>query len=346
MQTLSEQILERAATGILCLDLDGCILFANPAAARLLGCADPNELIGQPVRTYIQFLSTASSGEDRCIREDGSSFPIEYESSPLTEAEDIVGTVLTIRDITRRRAIDRRNKELISIVSHELRTPLTSIRGALGLLAGGLLGRLTDQGTTMVDIAVNSTDRLIRLISDMLDLERVDSGEVRMRRVPCRADQLMADAADSVRGMAEAAGVLLELTPVQVVVPGDPDRLQQVLINLLANAIKFSPSGGGTVWLDVERQPGELVFRVRDEGRGIPPDKLESVFERFIQVDDSDAREKGGTGLGLAISRAIVKQHGGHIWAESTYGAGTTLCVALPADETAYAPMQQVERAA
>jgi signal transduction histidine kinase len=110
--------------------------------------------------------------------------------------------------------------------------------------------------------------------------------------------------------------------------------LLQVLTNLLSNAIKFSRPGGGSVWLDAEHSPAEIVFRVRDEGRGIPPDKLETIFERFTQVDDSDAREKGGAGLGLAICRGIVTQHGGQIWAESTLGAGTTMCIALPCPDT------------
>src|SRR5262249_36473335 len=137
-------------------------------------------------------------------------------------------------------------------------------------------------------------------------------------------------AAETVRGLAEAARVDLHLTPAHGHILGDPDRLMQVLINLLANAIKFSPTEGGNIWVDAEQSGSELVFRVRDEGRGIPPDKLESIFGRFAQVDGSDAREKGGTGLGLTICRAIVSQHGGQIWAESTPGAGTTLCVALP----------------
>jgi signal transduction histidine kinase len=140
----------------------------------------------------------------------------------------------------------------------------------------------------------------------------------------------MIQATDGVRAMAEQAGVALAVLPRAVPVWGDPDRLLQVLTNLLSNAIKFSPAGGGTVWIEAEESAGELLFRVRDEGRGIPADKLESIFDRFGQVDVSDSREKGGTGLGLAICRSIVKQHDGQIWVESTLGAGTTVCVALP----------------
>lgn len=332
MDRLTEQILQSAPTAIICLDPEDRIVFANPAAVRLLGSTDADELAGQPIRTYIQFLSLGPKGEDFCVREDGSSIPIEYETAPMIDAGVSAGSVLTLRDITERRAAARAKDELISVVSHELRTPLTSIRSALGLLASGQLGALTAQGDNMLSIAVTNSDRLIRLITNMLDLDRVASGKVRMQRVPYPAPELMTQAADSVRRMAEDAGIVLDVVPVDAVVHGDPDRLQQVLINLLANAIKFSPAEGGTVWLDAEVSAGELLLRVRDEGRGIPPDKLESIFERFEQVEDADARQKGGTGLGLAICRAIVKQHGGQIWAESTLGAGTTLCVALPID--------------
>ena len=140
------------------------------------------------------------------------------------------------------------------------------------------------------------------------------------------------------RTLADAAQISLNVKPANAHIVGDPDRLLQVLINLLANAIKFSPTSGGSVWLDADQSGSELVFRVRDEGRGIPSDKLETIFGRFAQVDGADSREKGGTGLGLAICRAIVSQHGGHIWAESSPGAGTTLCVALPYIDVAQQP--------
>jgi signal transduction histidine kinase len=341
MKGLTEQVLEFAPTGIVCLDLDGRVVFANPAAARLIGAGPAEDLIGQPIRTYIQFLEPGAAGEDICVRDDGTSIPIEYESAPMLEDGRVTGTVVTLRDISERRAADRHKAELISIVSHELRTPLTSIRSAIGLLVSGHLGRLPNKGQRMLEIAVSNTDRLIRLINDMLDLERVESADMRMQHALLGARELMIEAADSVRGIADEFGVTLNVAPIDAHLPGDPDRLVQVLINLLANAIKFSPSHGGTVWLDAEQSGSELVIRVRDEGRGIPTEKLETIFERFAQVDGADAREKGGTGLGLAICRAIVKQHGGQIWAESAPGAGTTLCVALPCHD-----VTQVSRAA
>lgn len=320
----ADRVLDAAADGILCIDLDGRVAYANPAALRLLGYAAADELLGLTVWSHMQFLERAS-GTDACWRADGTSFPVDYEIAPLEGA----GSVVTFRDVTARRAAERTKDELISVVSHELRTPLTSIRSALGLLAGNVVGPLPNAAQRMMQIAVTNADRLIRLVNDTLDLERVESGNVRLAIEACDVSELMTEAADGVRALADDAGVMVNVAPSQVEVAGDFDRLIQVFTNLLANGIKFSPRGG-TVSLDVEDADGEVVFRVRDEGRGIPPAKLETIFERFAQVDDSDAREKGGTGLGLAICRAIVEQHGGQIWAESTVGLGTTICVALP----------------
>ena len=334
-----EQILDRIPTGILHVGPDDHILFANPRAVEMLGCESADDLAGQPIRTYIQFLSASGTGEDMCLRDDGTSFPVAYESAPTPDG----GTVLTLRAISDQRAAAQRQAELISIVSHELRTPLTSIRSVLGLLASGLLGQLTGRGQGMLDIAVNNTDRLIRLLSDLLDLERLQSGHTSFQPELCSVDELMLSATESVRGMADQARVTLQVSPLDASIEVDRDRLVQVLINVLSNAIKFSPAAGGCVWLDAELSTGEILFRVRDEGRGIPPDKLETIFERFAQVETDDSRRKGGSGLGLAISRAIVQQHGGQIWAESTPGAGTTVCVALPSEHVADA---ELERAA
>jgi len=357
--TLSEQILNAAQHGIICLDVEGRIKLANPAAARLLGCSVVDELLGQPIRTYIQFSGVPTEpneldetpglilagmlllprGEQLCWSEDGVSFPIEYESGPLVNEDGVSGAVVTLRDIGQQRAAERLKDEQISLVSHELRTPLTSMRSALGLLVDGQVGRLPEKGQRLLEIALRNTERLIRLINDILDVEHLDSGHMQMNRVSCGAGELMTEAVDGVRLLAEQAGVVLEVVPSTARVWGDRDRLVQVMTNLLANAIKFSPPTGGTVWIDAALAEHELVFRVRDEGCGIRPDKLETIFDRFVQVGDGDAYRKGGTGLGLAICRGIVKQHGGYIWAESTVGAGTTLCVALPDDEMVIAPL-------
>jgi CheY-like chemotaxis protein len=242
-----------------------------------------------------------------------------------------VGAVVTFKDITERQAIERMKAEFVSTVSHELRTPLTSIRGSLGLLSGGVLGPINPSAEQMLKIAVTNTDRLIRLINDILDIERLESGRASLTRRVCDVPELLALTLESVRGVAEQAKVSLAVSANEERIEADPDRVIQTLTNLLGNAIKFS-TPGSTVWLEVVRADDELLFSVRDEGRGIPREKLVSIFERFSQVDASDSREKGGTGLGLAICRSIVQQHGGRIWAESEgEGHGSAFFFTLPA---------------
>jgi CheY-like chemotaxis protein len=249
---------------------------------------------------------------------------------------------MVFRDVSERRAVERMKDEFTSVVSHELRTPLTSIRGSLGLLAAGVLGPLSDKAQHMVDIAVANTDRLVRLINDILDIERMESGTAVTEKRTCDAADLAGQAVAVMQGLAEGAGVTLVATTVAAPLWADPDRILQTLTNLLGNAIKFSPPGG-TIGLDVERRGDEVLICVRDEGRGIPPEKIETVFGRFQQVDASDARQKGGTGLGLAICRGIVEQHGGRIWAESVPGEGSTFRISLPALAETPAPLPEAD---
>ncbi len=241
-----------------------------------------------------------------------------------------LGHVGTVEDITERRAVELMKDEFVSVVSHELRTPLTSIHGALDLLAGGLLGSLPEKGQRLLDIAVNNTNRLVRLVNDILDVERMKSGKITMQKQVCDAAALMTQAADEMRVVAEKAGIPLVISPQSAQVWADPDRIVQTLTNLLSNAIKFSLPGA-TVRLSTESQGEQILFQIEDQGRGIPADKLESIFGRFQQVDSSDSRKKGGTGLGLTICRNIVQQHGGRIWVESTLGKGSTFFFTLPA---------------
>jgi PAS domain S-box-containing protein len=229
-------------------------------------------------------------------------------------------------DITERKQLEN---EFISLVSHELRTPLTSLMGALDLLGTGQLGSLTLKGQHVLDIATTNTERLIRLINDILDLERIKAGKISMQKVQSQAADLVTQAAEAMQGMATQAKISLAVEPVSVSFLADPDRILQALTNLLSNAIKFSEPGS-TVRLGAELRSGSLHIQVQDYGRGIPVDKLQTIFERFQQVDASDARKKGGTGLGLSICRSIVNLHGGTIWAESVLGQGSTFHIQLP----------------
>lgn len=237
-------------------------------------------------------------------------------------------------DITVRREAERAEDEFVSMVSHEVRTPLTSIRAALGLLAAGLLQSQPERGQRMLEIALSNTQRLTVLINDILDLERIKSGKMSMHKRECRTGQIAGDAVEAMKAMAEKAGVKLERTGADVPLVADPDRILQTVANLVSNAIKFSPAGS-TVSVGSGCKGSVVEFRIQDQGRGIPADQLERVFERFHQVKTADAREKGGSGLGLPICRAIVEQHGGRIWVESKVGEGSTFIVALPQDASA-----------
>ncbi len=227
------------------------------------------------------------------------------------------------------RESERVKDEFLSVVGHELRTPLTSIRGSLGLLEGGVLGELPQDAANMVAVAVINTDRLVRLINDILDIERMAAGRLSLDPAEINAVELVKQSIQVVQATADAAQVILHTDCDQVTVLADSDRIIQVLVNLLGNAIKFS-TAGSTVTVTVTHEQHGALFSVKDAGRGIPADRLESVFERFRQVNASDAREKGGTGLGLPIARGIVKQHGGRMWAESHDGQGSTLRFTLP----------------
>jgi len=342
-----EILLDSVTDGICGVDRHGKISFANPAAARLLGTS-PEILTGQPVHELLHGgappnrvcseecplrrasgRQKAAAGEDTIFRADGSSFPAEYVLTPIADQGRFSGSVLSFRDISQRYALDRLKDEFISTVSHELRTPLTSIRGALGLLSSGILGQVNDKAANLLRIAVTNSDRLVRLINDILDLERIQSGKEPLAFRGVQLAQIVRQAIDGMAPVADAAGVQLIHDTTQVEIGADPDRLLQVITNLLSNAVKFSPPSST---ISVMLRPGAsgVTLSVIDQGRGIPANKLEAIFGRFQQVDASDSRQKGGSGLGLAICRTIVQQHSGRIWAERNPVRGSTFRVFLP----------------
>ena len=340
-------LLHSVADGICGVDRNGLVRFANPAATRLLG-SPVASLIGKPVHELVHGSApdakkcgkdcpllraatgrVSSTGEDTIYRANGVGFPAEYFMNPILDLGRYSGSVLSFRDISQRYALDRLKDEFVSTVSHELRTPLTSIRGALGLLSSGILGDISEKATNLLRIALSNSDRLVRLINDILDLERAQSGREPLVFRPVQMADLVRQAMDGMQLMAESAGVLQIHDKTQVEITADADRLLQVLTNLLSNAIKFSPPNSA---VSIMLRPGSsgVTLSVIDQGRGIPADKLEAIFGRFQQVDASDSRQKGGSGLGLAICRAIVSQHNGRIWAERNPIRGSTFRVFLP----------------
>ena len=235
------------------------------------------------------------------------------------------------RDITERKVADRAKAEFISTVSHELRTPLTSIKGALSLIEAGAGGNLPAETATLVSLANRNCDRLVLLINDLLDLDRLSSGEIHLKMEPLRLADLVREAIEANRGYGEEFGVRFDATHLEdsAVVRGDRMRLRQVLDNLMSNAAKFS-NRDDRVELSVSREDDVAVISVRDYGVGIPEDARDRIFERFTQADSSDQRQKGGTGLGLNIARSIIGLHRGEISFTSRLGEGTEFFVRLP----------------
>ena len=254
-----EILLDSVADGICGLDRQGQVSFANSAAARLLG-APPDTLTGKPVHELLHgsapvdrkcgedcplrnasAQSSNTSGEENIFRADGSSFPSEYVLTPIRGQGRFSGSVLSFRDISQRYALDRLKDEFISTVSHELRTPLTSIRGALGLLTSGILGEVNEKASNLLRIALTNSDRLVRLINDILDLERIQSGREPLAFRPVQLADIVKQAIEDMQPVADAAGVKLIHDATKVEISADPDRLLQVITNLLSNAVKFSP---------------------------------------------------------------------------------------------------------
>ncbi len=349
LQHETELIVASAGEGIVRCDLSGACNFVNPAASRALGYTE-DELIGQDLHALLRhalpdgqpcapencgIYCALKRGEMRqadnqiLYRKDGAAIPFDIVTAPIAQVGQIIGAVATFRDVSERREMERMKDEFVSVVSHELRTPLTAMRGALGILASGRLAERPAQRRRMIEMALNNTERLSRLVNDILDVQRLEAGVVMQTRKLCMASDLVTQAIELMHPMAETAGVIVGAKPQPAPLFVDPDAILQVLTNLLSNAIKFSRAESA-IQLAVEPGDEGVVFRVVDEGSGIKTDKLESIFERFHQVDASDSRRRGGTGLGLYICRKIVQGHGGRIWAESEPGRGSTFTFTLP----------------
>jgi PAS domain S-box-containing protein len=305
------------------------------SSSQINGCS-LQEVMGettyQQVRPYVEIVLSGQpvTFELELCCSDGKSRWISANYIPdRNSTGEIKGFFSMVNDITERIAIEQMKSEFVSVASHEMRTPLTSIHGVIQLLAAGRLGKLEPTAQKMVEIAAKNTRRLTRLINDVLDLERMESGRETIELTICNSVELVQQAIDTMTEIAREYQITLSAQVPSLQIWADADKILQTLTNLLSNAIKFSPPHS-EVLIRVIPQDSEVLFQISDRGRGIPADKLKSIFERFQQVDASDSREKGGTGLGLAICRHIVRQHGGRIWAESTLGEGSSFYFTLP----------------
>ena len=338
----TRSILDNMLGGLITIDESAEIESANPAAGAIFGY-EPAQLVGLPLAMLVPesvgdrgaYLRTAFPRAIGRItewhgrRKSGEEFPFELSLFEFTGGGRGRHFAGSVRDVSERHAVEKLKGEFVSTVSHELRTPLTSIRGSLSLLAGGVLGDLSDEAREMVAIAERNCVRLIGLVNDILDLERLEQGRLHMEMGEVEMADVLERTREAVQAFAAERQVAVETAATTITVQGDGDRLVQVLVNLVSNAVKFSPAGTA-VRVTVSESNGRVRASVIDRGRGIPASHRSVIFERFHQVEASDSREKGGTGLGLAICKAIVEQHGGEIGVESEEGQGSTFWFEVP----------------
>ena len=350
-KTQLEQVFASTTDGFLVADLSGRIVAFNRQGGDLLGIS-PDEVIGRSFHRLMDALGSAvvwDAPGGRALetaitggRPEAALGDLEvrvpeprtlgWRAAPMRDLLGAaVGVTITLHDVTRQREIDRMKTEFVSTVSHELRTPLTSIKGSLHLLLSDPSLTLDHTQRQLIDISVKNTDRLIRLITNILDISKIEAGHIQLDLGPHRVDEFVSVAVDGIAAFAESRGITITvdtdagLPPLKV----DVDRMVQVVTNLLSNAIKFSPPGGG-VSVTGKATGRQAELRVRDQGRGIAADDMGKLFKKFQQLDGSNARSVGGTGLGLAICRGIVEEHGGSIGVESQLGQGATFIVKLP----------------
>lgn len=347
-EAMKRAIVDTAPDGIVTLSPEGVIESANAAMEEIFGYK-PEETLGKNMSELIDDFGkrfnlkelTAklpesaqseifSKGTEMIGRHyDGGAIPVELAISALMLGGNVAMTLI-IRDITERKEAERRVSEFYSTVSHELRTPLTSIRTALGLMESGSIGKLQAKGSQLVRIARSECDRLIRLINDILDIRKIESGKLTLKLQRTQAQNLIDFTFDALRSIARESNVKLisDCTP-RLEVTCDGDRIVQVLTNLISNAVRFSP-GGSEVTARVANsvQPNMVRFEITDRGPGIPADQHEKLWDKFQQFDSGE--NKGGSGLGLAISKALILQHHGSVGLQSEPGKGSTFWFDIP----------------
>lgn len=337
-------LLENMASGVMLLDARGKILLVNPMAAQLLG-RSREALIGQQHLAAShhyelgELIERCRSSGGRLRRELTVYYPqervLDVHLSPISNrGGGVGGVVVVMHDITEIRRMEQLRKEFVANVSHELRTPLTAVKGFAETL---LDGAMEDPETlrNFLEIIWRESDRMHRMIGDLLDLTKIESGQVKLDFKQISVRSHAQEVLRLVRQQADERQLTLELhAPFDFVVEADPDRFRQILLNLLTNAVAYTPTGG-RVDLVLEKGDGGVWIRVRDTGIGIPKNELPYVFERLYRVNKDRSRESGGTGLGLAIVKQLVDSHHGQIHVESELGRGSQFSVFLPARQPA-----------
>ncbi|MGB8982673.1 MAG: ATP-binding protein [Anaerolineales bacterium] len=326
-------LLDQITDGVLIADADGLIQLANPAAGRLFQFSDPvRHSIAEVVRNHKLVEAWRRCQQTRQMQSESVEVPARHQFLQLVVIPDqhTSGSLLLVQDLTRLRRLETVRRDFVSNLSHELRTPLASLRALAETLQEGALDD-PPAARRFIDQIQIEVDALTQMANELLELSKIESGRFALDRSPVAPCDLLNSACRRMQVQAERAEISLrvkgaqDLPPVQV----DSQRLEQVLVNLIHNAVKFTRPGGEVV-LRAEATGGEIRFAVQDTGVGIPAEELARIFERFYRVDKS--RTGSGTGLGLSIAKHIVEAHGGKVWVESIEGQGSTFFFSIPAE--------------
>jgi len=324
-------VLEQITDGVLIADAQGLIRFSNPAAGRLFQFANPiNHSIAEVVRNHQLVEAWRRCQQTRQMQSESVEVPTRHQYLQLVVIPDqhTSGSLLLVQDLTRLRRLETVRRDFVSNLSHELRTPLASLRALAETLQEGALDD-PPAAHRFVDHIQIEVDALTQMANELLELSKIESGRFSLDHSPVAPSNLLQSAARRMQVQAERANINLrvECADDLPTIPVDSQRLEQVLVNLIHNAVKFTRPGGEVVLL-AEPVDGDVRFAVRDTGVGIPVDEVSRIFERFYRVDKS--RTGSGTGLGLSIAKHIVEAHGGKIWAESLEGQGSTFYFTIP----------------
>ena len=343
---LAASVFENASEGIVITDVEGAIQSVNPAFTAITQMCE-EELLGKNPRVlqsgkhdqkFYERMWTSISGlghwqgEIWNRRKDGEIFPQWVTINAIKDNRGSTTNYVGVAwDISELKASQRMKEEFITTISHELRTPLTSVLVSLGMLKANMQEQLPEQAQKLVSLAHSNSRRLVRLISDILDIEKIEAGKMTFHFEPLQLSVLVDRVVEDSRALAEQAQLSIRTQNLATGawINGDADRLMQALTNLLSNAIKYSPPGE-SVEVVVGKQGSMLCVEITDHGPGIPEEFRDQIFKKFAQVGRSDRGEKTGTGLGLNIARLIVQQHGGRIYYQSTPGIRTTFYIELP----------------
>ncbi len=338
----NQTILESIADGVIVFNSEDKAIVANPAISHLINI--PSERINN--RSIADLMANQVSQanqtlildmlKDKAINRppmklDWGEKTLSISLAPLQSFVDgSTGTVAVFRDFTREAEIDRMKSDFVSIASHELRTPLTSINGYLDLILHGSAGKVNEQQEEFLQIAKNNTQRLHLLVKDLLDVSRIESGNMELDVQLISIQALINTAVRSIRNQFEERGLYVEadLDDNLPNIFGDSNRIAQILVNLLSNAYKYTPEGGATV--RARKIANTIQIDVIDTGLGISEEDQDKLFSRFFRAEDSAVRKQSGTGLGLNITKSLVEMHGGEIWVESEPNNGTTVSFTLP----------------